>query len=258
MGFYAGIDVGSTSSEALILDQKGRVKAAVIIDTGVNSTQAAETALSLALDQADLGREELNRLVATGYGRVSVPFADKAITEITCHAAGAFHLFPKTGTIIDIGGQDSKVIKVGVEGKVMDFNMNDKCAAGTGRFLEVMAAKLNCGLSELGALSAKAGEAVEISSVCTVFAESEVVSMVARNVPRENIIAGLHRAIVNRVWSMVKALGVSGQVTMTGGVAKNRGVVSLFEQKLGKKINVSPEPQIIGALGAALLAKSGS
>ena len=245
------------SSEAVILDEAAEMKAAVIIDTGANSTSAAEAALQAALTQAGKGREDLARIVATGYGRVSVPFADKAVTEISCHAAGAYHLFPETGTIIDIGGQDSKVIRLGAGGKVVDFNMNDKCAAGTGRFLEVMAAKLGCTLDELGALSARADSEVEISSVCTVFAESEVVSLIARNVPRENIIRGLHRAIVNRVWSMVKGIGVSGQVTMTGGVAKNRGVVDLFEQKLGQKINVSEEPQIVGALGAALLARNG-
>ena len=150
------------------------------------------------------------------------------------------------------------MIRLGPGGKVVDFNMNDKCAAGTGRFLEVMAAKLGCTLDELGGLSAWADSEVEISSVCTVFAESEVVSLIARNVPRENIIRGLHRAIVNRVWSMVKGIGISGQVTMTGGVAKNRGVVDLFEQKLGQKINVSDEPQIVGALGAALLARNGN
>jgi predicted CoA-substrate-specific enzyme activase len=255
---YAGIDVGSMSSEAVILDDGAQVQAAVIMETGANSTKAAEAALEAALEKAGQGRGDLARVVATGYGRVSVPFADKAITEISCHAAGAYHLFPDTGTIIDIGGQDSKVIRLGPGGKVSDFNMNDKCAAGTGRFLEVMAGKLGCTLDELGELSARADSEVEISSVCTVFAESEVVSLVARNVPRENIIRGLHRAIVNRVWSMVKGIGVSGQVTMSGGVAKNRGVVELFEQKLGQKVNVSAEPQIVGALGAALLARNGN
>jgi (R)-2-hydroxyacyl-CoA dehydratese activating ATPase len=177
------------------------------------------------------------------------------VTEISCHAVGAYHLYPDTGTVIDIGGQDSKVIRVGEGGRVLDFAMNDKCAAGTGRFLEVMAAKLRVSLDELAELSLRSRGEVQISSVCTVFAESEVVSLVARNHPREEIIRGLHRAVVNRVWSMVAGLGVSGEVTMSGGVAKNRGVVALLEERLGRSIHVYEEPQIVGALGAALLAK---
>jgi predicted CoA-substrate-specific enzyme activase len=184
-----------------------------------------------------------------------VPLADRKFTEISCHALGAYYLFPDTGTVIDIGGQDSKVIRVGEGGKVVDFTMNDKCAAGTGRFLEVMAAKLRVPLDEMGDLSLRAKGEVQISSVCTVFAESEVVSLVARNHPREEILRGLHRAIVSRVWSMVKSIGVNGEVTMTGGVAKNSGVVVLMEERLGKPIHIHSEPQIIGALGAALLAK---
>ena len=193
--------------------------------------------------------------VATGYGRVSVPFADKKVTEISCHGLGAYKLFPDTKTVVDIGGQDSKVIQVGPAGKVLDFTMNDKCAAGTGRFLEVMAAKLRVPLNEMGTLSMGANGEVRISSVCTVFAESEVISLVAQNHPKEEIIRGLHRAIVNRVWSMVKTLGVKREVTMSGGVAKNRGVVAFLEEKLGHPIHVYKEPQIVGALGAALHAK---
>lgn len=255
MSFYCGIDVGSLSSEAVIIDQEAEIIASSIIATEAHSTQAAEDALARALNQASLERNQIVRIVATGYGRVSIPFADKAVTEITCHAKGAHHLFPNTHTVIDIGGQDSKVISLGKEGKVVDFAMNDKCAAGTGRFLEVMAAKLGASLDELGELSRQATREVAISSVCTVFAESEVVSLVANNAPREEIIRGLHRAIVNRVWSMVKSVGVTPQVTMSGGVAKNRGVVDLFEDKLGHSINVYQEPQIVGALGAALLAR---
>lgn len=255
MSLFAGIDIGSLSTEAVIIDQQAAMAAAVILPTEAHSTKAAEAALEAALEQAGARRPELARIVATGYGRVSVPFAHKAVTEITCHGAGAHHLFPGTGTVIDIGGQDSKVIRLGPGGKVVDFTMNDKCAAGTGRFLEVMAAKLGAGLDELGPLSRAARREVAISSVCTVFAESEVVSLVARNEPREDIIRGLHRAIVNRVWSMVRAVGVEGQVTMTGGVAKNSGVVELLEEKVGQPINVYREPQIVGALGAALLAR---
>ncbi len=254
MEYFAGIDVGSLSTEVVILDQGGRVAGYSIVDTGVNSTESAVEALTGALARAGLERDTLTRIVATGYGRISIPFADKKVTEISCHAMGACRLFPDTGTVIDIGGQDSKVIRVGPGGKVLDFTMNDKCAAGTGRFLEVMATKLRVSLEEMGTLSLRSTKEAQISSVCTVFAESEVVSLVAQNHPREEIIRGLHRAVVNRVWSMVKSLGVTGAVTMTGGVAKNRGVVTLMEQKLGVPVHVHGEPQIVGALGAALLA----
>jgi len=253
--YVAGIDVGSLSTEVLILDMEGGIAGYAIVLTGANSTDAALLALERALAVSGITRDQIRRVVATGYGRVSIPFADKRVTEISCHAIGAFHLFPDTGIVIDIGGQDSKVIRVGDGGKVLDFTMNDKCAAGTGRFLEVMAAKLQVELDDMGPLSLKAGGEVGISSVCTVFAESEVVSLVARNHPKEEIIRGLHRAIVNRVWSMVKGIGIHGAVTMSGGVAKNTGVVRLMEEKLGQTIHVYSEPQIIGALGAALMAR---
>lgn len=255
MNYFAGIDVGALSTEAVILDGKGELAGYSIVGTGANSTEAAEEALQKALVLVGRSYDEIKRTVATGYGRACVPFADKKITEISCHALGAHHLFPDTGTVIDIGGQDSKVIHVGEGGKVLDFTMNDKCAAGTGRFLEVMAAKLQVSLDKMGDLSLRAGGDVRISSVCTVFAESEVVSLVARNHPKEEIIRALHRSIVNRVWSMVKTLGVHIAVTMSGGVAKNRAVVSFMEEKLGHSIHVHTEPQIVGALGAALLAR---
>lgn len=255
MDYFAGIDVGSLSTEVVILGQEGGIAGYSIVETGANSTEAAEDALAKAMAMAGLGREQIRGMVATGYGRVSVPFAEKKRTEISCHATGAAHLFPATETVIDIGGQDSKVIRVGPGGKVLDFSMNDKCAAGTGRFLEVMAAKLRVPLEEMGRLSLGAQQEVPISSVCTVFAESEVVSLVARNHPKEEIIRGLHRAIVNRVWSMVKSMGVRGEVTMSGGVAKNRGVVALMEERLGRPVHVNEEPQIVGALGAALFAR---
>jgi len=255
MNHFAGLDVGSLSTEAVVIDARDHLLGWSIIDTGAHSTEAARAALDLALARANLEPGQVDLIVATGYGRVSVPFAQKQITEISCHAAGAHHLFPDTGTVIDIGGQDSKVIRLDQAGKVVDFCMNDKCAAGTGRFLEVMAAKLQVPLAELGRLSLSAREEVQISSVCTVFAESEVVSLVARNRPKDEIIRGLHRAIVNRVYNLVQMVGLSGQVTMTGGVAKNRGVVALLAEKLGQPVRVSDEPQIVGALGAALLAR---
>ncbi|MGD2124664.1 MAG: acyl-CoA dehydratase activase [Desulfobacteraceae bacterium] len=252
MDYFAGIDVGSLSTEGVIVDAEGELVGYSIVETGANSTEAAEEAMQKALSEAATTRDRVKGLVATGYGRVSVPFADKTVTEISCHSLGAHRLFPDTGTVIDIGGQDSKVMRVGPGGRVLDFTMNDKCAAGTGRFLEVMAAKLHVPLDEMGALSLSGSGEVRISSVCTVFAESEVVSLVALNHPKEEIIRGLHRAIVNRVWSMVNAVGIHGAVTMSGGVAKNGGVVAFIEEKLGRAIHLYREPQIVGALGAAL------
>jgi predicted CoA-substrate-specific enzyme activase len=255
--YFAGIDVGSLSTDAVILDGTGEILGYSIIPTGASSTEAAEAAFENAVDVAGVRRGLIREIVATGYGRVSVPFARRKVTEISCHCLGAYTLFPGTGTVIDIGGQDSKVIRVGPGGKVLDFTMNDKCAAGTGRFLDVMAAKLGVSLDEMGDLSLKGEKEARISSVCTVFAESEVVSLVARNHPREEIIRGLHRAIVNRVWSMVTSIGAHGDLTMSGGVSKNKGVVALMEEKLGKPILVYREPQIVGALGAALFARKG-
>jgi predicted CoA-substrate-specific enzyme activase len=254
--YFAGIDVGSLSTDVVIIDERAYVVGDSIVPTGARSTTAADKALSAALDKAGISPSQITATIATGYGRVSVPFADRAVTEITCHGLGAHHLFPGTGTVIDVGGQDSKVIKVGPGGKVLDFNMNDKCAAGTGRFLEVMADKLEVGLDQMGPLSLTAEREIEISSVCTVFAESEVVSLVAQDEPVADIIRGLHRAIVNRIWNMVQLVGVNPEVTMTGGVAKNVGVVRLLEDKLKSRINISDEPQLAGALGAALLAKN--
>lgn len=251
---FVGIDVGSLSTESVVLDGEGKMVGFSIVRTGANSTDAANASLDQALGAAHVSRENIQALIATGYGRISIPFADRKVTEISCHAYGACHLFPNIGTVIDMGGQDSKVIYVGKGGKVLDFNMNDKCAAGTGRFLEVMADRLQVSLDDMGPLSLEAGGEVQISSVCTVFAESEVVSLVAQNHPKDEVIRGLHKAIVNRVWSMVRSIGVHGEVAMTGGVAKNSGVVRMMREKLGKPILVHEEPQIVGALGAALLA----
>jgi len=255
MNYFSGIDVGAISTEAVIIDTGGEISGYSIIETGANSTEAADEALDKAVLAAGISRDAVSSIAATGYGRASVPLAGKTVTEISCHALGAKYLFPDIGTVIDIGGQDSKVIRVGDSGKVVDFTMNDKCAAGTGRFLEVMASKLRVSLEEMGELSLQAETEAHISSVCTVFAESEVVSLVAKNCPKEEIIKGLCRAITNRVWGMVQAVGICGEVTMSGGVAKNRGVVALMEEKLGKPIRVHPEPQIVGALGAALFAQ---
>ncbi|MBF0120707.1 MAG: 2-hydroxyglutaryl-CoA dehydratase [Desulfobacterales bacterium] len=252
--YYAGIDIGSISSDAVIIDKNENIISYNISPTGANSKSAGEKSFDYALKAANLSRDEIKYIVATGYGRISVPFANKAITEITCHAKGAYKLFPNTKIIIDIGGQDSKVIKIGEGGKVLDFAMNDKCAAGTGRFLEVMARALEIPLEEMGHLSFMSKEEIAISSMCTVFAESEVVSLVSRGKPKEDIVNGINTAICNRILSMADRLGIEPQITMTGGVAKNVGIVKKIEQKIKLQVNISEEPQIAGALGAAILA----
>ena len=250
----AGIDIGSITAETVIL-QNNLILSSSIVPTGANSRLAAERSLAVALEAAKLTQKDLFRIVTTGYGRSSFPLAHKMITEITCHARGAFYICPETRTVIDIGGQDSKVIRLDKQGRNVDFQMNDKCAAGTGRFLEVMARALEVRLEDLGRLSRSAQRTIKISSMCTVFAESEVVSLIADNQPKEVIIRGLHDAIADRILGMVRRVGVEEKVTLTGGVAKNEGVVLALEERLGVKVFVPPEPQIIGALGAALLAR---
>ena len=250
----AGMDIGSITTETVILRDR-EVFSSVIMPTGANSRKAAERSLSAALGKASLDPEDVTAIVTTGYGRASFPRATKMITEITCHARGAFFLHPRTRTVIDIGGQDSKVIRLDTQGRNVDFQMNDKCAAGTGRFLEVMAHALEVKVEDLGRLSLVAPRSIKISSMCTVFAESEVVSLIADNQPKEVIIRGLHDSIADRILGMVNRLGIEEEVTLTGGVAKNEGVVRALEDRLGVKMFVPPEPQIIGALGAALLAR---
>ncbi len=258
----AGIDIGSITTETVLL-RDGEIATSIIIPTGANSRKAAERSLAAALDQGRFKQEDLAAMVTTGYGRASFPLATKMITEITCHARGAFFVHPKTRTVIDIGGQDSKVIRLDSRGRNVDFQMNDKCAAGTGRFLEVMAHALEVKVEDLGPLSLMAPRTIKISSMCTVFAESEVISLIADNQPKEVIIRGLHDSIADRILGMVNRVGFEEDVTLSGGVAKNQGVAQALEERLGIKLHIPPEPQIIGALGAALLAgewisKSGS
>ncbi|WP_334109728.1 acyl-CoA dehydratase activase [Thermodesulfitimonas autotrophica] len=250
----AGIDIGSLSAEAVILADK-RIAGYSILPVGAEGRRAAEEALAAALATAGIPRGELAAIVATGYGRIVVPFADRRVTEITCHARGAVYLLPDTRTVIDIGGQDSKVIRVNARGEVEDFAMNDKCAAGTGRFLEVMARALETDLEGLSLLAEAAGKAAPITSICAVFAESEVVSLIGQGTLREEIALGLCESIAERVAALVHRVGVVEKVAMTGGVAKNRAVVAALTRRLGVPVVVPPEPQIVGALGAALIAR---
>jgi len=250
----AGIDIGSLSTDTVIIGENKQMLSYSIISTGANSKKACDASFAQALDRAGLKKEDIDYVLSTGYGRKRVEFADDEITEITCHARGLHFQHPQTGRIIDIGGQDSKAIAINEKGKVMNFAMNDKCAAGTGRFLEVMARALEIELEEMGALSLKSNEAVPISNMCTVFAESEVISLIAEGKQVFDIVNGISLSISGRVLGLLDRVGGEGEIAMSGGVAKNIGVVSAIEDKLGVKLHIPKEPQIIGALGAALIA----
>ncbi|MDD5092926.1 MAG: acyl-CoA dehydratase activase [Dehalococcoidia bacterium] len=251
----AGCDVGSLTGKAVIMKDSKIVSSAIMLRT-VKPEDTARIILDQALTKAKMKREDIEYLVGTGYGRTKIPFANTNISEITCHGKGAHWLVPSIRTILDIGGQDSKVISLDSEGFVADFVMNDKCAAGTGRFLEGVAKALEIKLEELGPVSLKAHAPSQISSQCSVFAESEVVTLLADGVDIADIVAGIHKAIASRLISMVKKVGVKKDFTVTGGVAKNVGVVKFLEEGLGEKVMHLPEdPQLVGAIGAAILAQ---
>lgn len=252
----AGIDVGSLYTKALIMDSDQNTLSYKIIRSGFDYEEAARSSLSEALRLGGIHANDIEYTVSTGYGRRRASFADEHISEISCHAQAAKFLFPAAHTVIDIGGQDSKVIYVGDEGQVLNFIMNDKCAAGTGRFLEVMANALSVDLNKMGALACQSRNVVEVSSQCTVFAESEVISLLTAGSAREDIVAAIHRAIVRRIKAMIGHLGKRERVTMSGGVTKNSGVVRELEKNLNTTLLISKEPQIAGALGAALIALS--
>lgn len=257
----AGIDVGSLTGKTVVLraaQQFGmdEILASSIVPTTVKPERTAMNAFKQALEKANISDTEIDYSVGTGYGRVKIPFANKNVSEISCHGRGAHYLLPSVHTIIDIGGQDSKVIRVNEEGKLIDFTMNDKCAAGTGRFIEVMARTLETTLENMGPLALKSLNPKMITAQCSVFAETEVVSLIADGVPVQDIIAGLTDSIASRIVSLVNRIGLKPDLTITGGVAKNVGVVKSIETKLNLQIKPIPiDPQIIGALGAALFAK---
>ena len=252
--YTAGIDIGSISTKAVIM-RDGQLLASRVILTGYNAENAGKKVFDAVLDDLQISASAIIRIVATGYGRKGLAMADKSITEIMCHATGARYLNPLIRSIIDIGGQDSKAILLDDRGKVANFAMNDKCAAGTGRFLEVMARALEVDLDEFGRMSLKADLPARISSLCTVFAESEIISLIAKGEKRANIIAGIHESICVRVLAMANRIGIKSPVMMTGGVAKNIGVVRAFEKAIGSPIEVSDYAQVNGAIGAALLAQ---
>ena len=252
--YVMGIDSGSTSTNAVIMDGDRKIVASAVVRTGAKSGESAQRILDEVLSEAGLKREDISWIVSTGYGRVSIPFADENVTEISCHGRGAHYFNPAVRTILDIGGQDSKAIRLNEKGEVADFVMNDKCAAGTGRFLEMIARSLEVDVDELGSIALQSKEDIEITSMCSVFAESEVISLIANNREKTDIANGICRAVANKSYSLLKRVGLEAEFMMTGGVAKNAGVVRAVEEKLGTKLYICPEPEIVGAAGAALYA----
>lgn len=249
-----GIDSGSTSTNAVIMNEKREIVAFSVVRTGAKSGDSAQRILEDVLQRAGMTQAELDLIVSTGYGRVSIPFSDENVTEISCHGKGAHYFNPEVRSILDIGGQDSKAIRLNESGEVTDFVMNDKCAAGTGRFLEMMARTLEMDISQLGPSSLEWSEDITISSMCSVFAESEVISLIAQNKEKADIAHGIHKAIAGKASSLLKRVNWTDTVMMTGGVAKNPGVVRAVEDVLHTKLYLCEEPEIVGAVGAALFA----
>ena len=251
--YTLGIDIGSTASKCVMLADGKEIVAKSLIPVGAG-TSGPQRAIDEVLKAAGKTREEMSFILATGYGRNSLEgFADHQMSELSCHAKGASFLFPEVRTVIDIGGQDVKILRV-ENGAMTNFQMNDKCAAGTGRFLDVMARVLEVDVNDLGTLGAKSTKHVGISSTCTVFAESEVISQLAQDTDKCDIINGIHQSVAGRVAGLAHRVGVQDQVVMTGGVAQNAGIVKALEDQLGHKIHTSPLTQYVGALGAALFA----
>lgn len=248
--YSVGIDVGSVATKGVLFN--GEIVQAITIPTGWSPKGASEEVLNRLLKSANMKREDVKRIVGTGYGRISMDFADKKVTEITCHAKGAHFINNDIRTILDIGGQDSKVISLDEYGNVVDFLMNDKCAAGTGRFLQVMTNLLGEDIGRLDSL-AKGADPESITSMCTVFAESEVISLLANGSTKESIAAGIIESIANRAVSLLSKINILDRVSFTGGVAKSVVLTNSIEDKINKKIYKSKDTQIVGALGAAVI-----
>ena len=249
--YRAGIDIGSRTTKIILLKDK-KIISKHIQPTGWNPVKSGIECFNKALQEIRISEKEIEKITATGYGRVLLPIADQTVTEITCHAKGAHFLSPDIRTIIDIGGQDSKIIRVDNFGLVEDFAMNDRCAAGTGKFLEFLAHSLNINISDFGKLATKSDNPASISSMCTVFAESEVLSLVAESVSEEDIVAGIHLSIARRIEALINTVGFNEVIAFTGGVAKNEGLRHQLEQLLKIQIHVPENPEYMGALGAAL------
>jgi len=254
MAYAAGVDVGSTQTKSVVVDEDGVIVARSLRDTGANVVVAAETSFRDALDSKQIREEEVEYVIGTGYGRYRVTFGNDQITEISCHARGAAHMYPNTRTVLDMGGQDTKAIRIREGGEIVDFCMNDKCAAGTGRFLGGAAAALEIPLEDLGPTALKSDTPVRISTTCTVFAESEILSWIGRGKTIEDILLGVHQSIASRSVGLLRRVGIEDEVTFTGGVSKNVGMVDALQKLLGLTMNVSDDSHYMGALGAALFA----
>lgn len=249
-----GVDVGSTQTKAVVMSSDLRILGRALIDTGVHLTAAAEESFGLALKDAGRERSEVVFVIGTGYGRYRVEFGDAQVTEISCHARGAVFLFPNTVSVLDVGGQDTKAIRVGDQGQVLDFCMNDKCSAGTGRFLGAASQALNIPLGELGPLALTAKNAVRMTTTCTVFAESEILGWLALGRKTEDVLMGVHEAIASRSISLLRRTGIEPEITFTGGVSRNTAMVKMLEEMTETPINVSEESHYCGAIGAAIYA----
>ena len=252
--YFLGVDLGSTTAKAVVTDDHGSIRGSAIVQMGAVSRRGMHEAIGAALGQAGLAESELSGVVSTGYGRRLVPGAQRTFTEITCHARGTVAMCPGVRLVIDIGGQDSKAITVDADGLVDDFAMNDRCASGTGRFYEVLARALECGIGDLGALALQGTRDLEVSSMCATFAETEIVSLLAEGLPTADIAASVHRAIAGRTLALVAQVGKHTPVVMTGGVARNPAAVHFLSRALDCGVQVPVQPQITGAYGAALLA----
>jgi len=254
MAYAAGVDVGSTQTKAAIIDEDRKLIGTALIDTGSNVVAAAEEVFQLVLNRSGIGNEEVEYVIGTGYGRYRVTFGNEQITEISCHGRGAVHMFPKTRTVVDMGGQDTKAIRISESGEIEDFCMNDKCAAGTGRFLGAAAEALEMTLDDLGPTALRYNKPVKISTTCTVFAESEVLSWLGKGKKVEDILWGVHESIATRSGGLMRRVGIEDEITFTGGVTRNVAMVKALEERLGKKLNISEDSHYMGAIGAALFA----
>ncbi len=254
MRYAAGVDLGSTQTKAVIIDDDEAIIGRSLIDTGADVTKAAVESYRIALDESPASDRDVGYVIGTGYGRYRVTFGDRQVTEISCHGRGAGHMFPGTKTVLDMGGQDSKAIRIHPSGEIVDFCMNDKCAAGTGRFLGAAAKALNIALDELGPTALRSEKPVRISTTCTVFAEAEVLSWLGKGKKIEDILWGVHQSIAARSFGLLRRVGIEDEITFTGGVALNVGMIKALEEKLQRTLNVSEESHYMGALGAALFA----
>lgn len=254
MAFVAGIDMGGKATKVVILNDKKEIKGSSAVRTRPDFPEVAREALEKALKQADLKQEDLSYVATTGFGRYNVPFRDLQITDITCVARGAVFLFPETRSVLDIGAQSTRAMRVSEIGKVREFRTNDKCAAGAGGFIERAAKYLEITIDEVGRLSLDADKPKTISSVCAVLAESEIINHVSTGETVKNILRGVHNSLASRALALMKRAGLEDEVTFVGGVARQQGMVKALEETVKKKVNVSDKPDMVGALGAALLA----